>query len=98
MSSSAAATDGWAVLLALLGLAVVSTSVLSVQSVGIRFGRLFAILMVIYGVVMLVMGLSMTIGYVPTAGLSVIYGYGMVLVGGAMALNGVMMSRAPMQI
>ena len=98
MGSSAASADFWAVVLVLLGVAVVATSVLSVQSVGIRFAKLFSILMILYGVGMLAVGVSMTTGYIYSAGISVIYSYGMVLVGGAMVVNGVIMSRTPMQV
>ncbi len=95
----AGAAEGWGVVLLALGLAVVVTSILSVQSIGIRRGKVFSLLMVLYGIVMVAVGLSMTTGYIPmVTGISVIYSYGMVLVGGAMVVNGLMMSRTTMLV
>ena len=99
MDAGAAGAEGWGVVLLALGAAVVVTSILSVQSIGIRRGKVFSLLMVLFGVVMVVVGLSMTTGYIPMAtGISVIYSYGMVLVGGAMVVNGLMMSRTTMLV
>ena len=98
MGSAGMSSDLVAAFLVLLGVAVVATSALSVQSVGMRFAKVFSLLMILYGVAMVAIGVSMTTGYVQSAGLSIIYSYGMVLVGGAMVVNGVMMARSPMQI
>jgi hypothetical protein len=98
MDTSAVSADAWAVLLVVLGIAVIVTSVLSVQTVGVRLGRVFSVLMMVYGVIMLAIGISMTTGYIPAGGISLIYSYGMILVGGAMVANGVVVSRSPMHM
>jgi hypothetical protein len=40
----------------------------------------------------------MTTGYIMAADVSTIYSYGMIIVGAAMVVNGIMMSRNPMPI
>jgi hypothetical protein len=87
---------GWAAVLAVLGALVVATSVLSVTSAGVRHLKAFSLLMVVLGAVMLIVGSLMSGGQM--MGLSLIYGYGMIIVGLLMAINGVMMLRNPMPI
>lgn len=88
----------WAALLVLLGSVVILTSVLSVVSIGIRFARVFALLMIAYGVIMMIVGAGMTTGYIMSGDVATIYSYGMIIVGGAMVVNGIMMSRNPMPL
>ncbi|MDG6926456.1 MAG: hypothetical protein JRN09_07860 [Nitrososphaerota archaeon] len=85
----------WAGLLLVLGTAVVATALLSVISIGFRFARLFSILMMVYGVVMVVVGLVMSSGAVMTTEFSSVYSLGMVVVGAGMTVSGLMMSRSP---
>jgi hypothetical protein len=98
MNGSSVSVYGWAAALIALGVVVIVTSVLSVVSVGIRFGRVFAILMTAYGVTMMIIGAAMTAGYIMATDVSIIYSYGMFLVGAAMLVNGIMMSRNPMPV
>ena len=88
--------SGWAAALALLGALVVGASVLSVTSTGFRHLKAFSVLMVALGLVMLVVGGAMSGGQM--TGLSLIYGYGMIIVGLLMAINGLMMLRNPMPL
>jgi hypothetical protein len=83
----------WAAVLVVLGIVVVITSVLSVLSIEMRRDRVFSLLMVTYGAIMLVIGALLVSGYIVATDLSIIYSYGMVLVGGAMVANGVIASR-----
>jgi hypothetical protein len=83
-------------LLYLLGTAVILTSVLSIMSIGFRFGRWFSILMIVYGGVMMVLGWLMTAGSMQGTAEVALYGYGMLLVGALMLVNGGMMVRSPM--
>jgi hypothetical protein len=85
----------WAAVLVVLGVAVITTSVLSVGSMGFRFARVFSLLMIIYGFIMMAIGLAMSTGYIVSTGVSAVYSLGMLLVGAGMVVNGVMMSRSP---
>jgi hypothetical protein len=98
VNGSSASVYEWAAVLIALGVAVIVTSFLSIVSVGIRFGRVFAILMIAYGVIMMIVGAGMTAGYIMATDVSMIYSYGMFLVGAAMLVNGIMMSRNPMVV
>jgi len=83
-------------LLYLLGAAVILTSIFSIMSIGFRFGRWFSILMIVYGGVMMVLGWLMTAGSMQGTAEVALYGYGMLLVGALMLVNGGMMARTPM--
>lgn len=87
---------GWAAILVALGIAVIVTSILSVGSLGFRFTRLFSLLMVAYGFVMMIIGIAMSTGYIMANDVSEIYSLGMLLVGAGMVVNGVIMSRNPL--
>lgn len=87
---------GWAVILVVLGIAVVLTSILSVGLMGLRFARLFSLLMVAYGFIMMAIGIAMSTGYIMSSDVSEIYSLGMLLVGAGMVVNGLMMSRNQM--
>jgi hypothetical protein len=88
----------WAALLVLLGVAVIVTSILSVVTLGLRFVKVFSLLMIVYGILMMFIGGAMTAGFIMASDVSSIYSYGMVIVGAAMAVNGILMSRNPMPI
>jgi hypothetical protein len=94
MNETSTSVYPWVALLLLLGTAVVVTAVLSVLSVGFRHARLFSVLMV-YGVVMVVVGLIMSAGVLMVGDFSSVYSLGMLVVGAAMLVNGVLMSRSP---
>jgi hypothetical protein len=87
---------GWAALLIVLGAAVVATSVLSVGTLGFKFARIFSYLMVAFGIIMLLIGWAISTGYISSQGVSIIYSAGLVIIGAAMAVNGVMTTRTPM--
>ncbi len=87
---------GWAVVLAGLGVLVVAVSVLSVTSAGVRNLKAFSVLMVVLGLVMAIIGTIMSGGGM--MGAALIYGYGMIIVGVLMVINGAMMLRNPMPI
>lgn len=86
----------WAAILLALGVLVVVVAVFSVMSTGMRHLRGFALLMMALGIVMAIIGGIMSTGSI--VGSSVIYSYGMVIVGILMAVNGVTMLRSPMPI
>jgi hypothetical protein len=86
----------WAAILLALGVLVVVVAVFSVMSTGMRHLRGFALLMVTLGIVMGIIGGIMSTGSI--VGSSVIYSYGMVIVGIIMAANGVSMLRSPVPI
>ena len=86
----------WAVILLALGGLVVVVAVFSVMSTGMRHLRGFALLMVTLGIVMVIIGAIMSTGSI--VGSSVIYSYGMAIVGILMAANGASMLRSPMPI
>jgi hypothetical protein len=98
MNESQVPSYVWAAILIVLGTAVILTSILSVGTIGIRFARVFSVLMVTYGLIMVGIGAAMSTGYIVATGVSVIYSLGMLLVGAGMIANGVMMSRSPMQM
>jgi hypothetical protein len=98
MNGSSVPTYAWVAVLLVLGFLVIVTSIFSVVSIGIRFGRAFSLLMIAYGILMMLIGAAMTTGYIMAVDVSTIYSYGMVIVGAAMAVNGIMMSRNPMPI
>jgi hypothetical protein len=98
MNESSAPTYAWVAILLVLGVVVIVTSIFSVVSIGIRFGRVFSLLMIVYGILMMIIGAAMTTGYIMAADVSTIYSYGMIIVGAAMVVNGIMMSRNPMPI
>lgn len=80
-----------------LGAIVIITAVASMMPVGRGHPRLFSVLMVVYGLVMLLVGASMVGGLV--AMMSTPYlGYAMLVVGTLMIVNGSYMSRAPMRM
>jgi hypothetical protein len=95
MNETSTSVYPWVALLLLLGTAVVVTAVLSVLSVGFRHARLFSVLMMVYGVVMVVVGLIMSAGVLMVGDFSSVYSLGMLVVGAAMLVNGVLMSRSP---
>jgi hypothetical protein len=86
----------WAAILAVLGVLVVVAAALSVMSIGVRYLRGFSLLMVALGLIMAIIGTVMSTGSI--AGSSLIYSYGMVIVGALMAINGVMMLRSPLLV
>jgi hypothetical protein len=86
----------WAAILLALGVLVVVVAVFSVMSTGMRYLRGFALLMVTLGLVMAIIGSVMSTESI--VGSSLIYSYGMVIVGILMAINGVTMLRSPMPI
>jgi hypothetical protein len=98
MNESLVPTYVWVAVLLVLGVVVIVTSIFSVVSIGIRFGRVFSLLMIVYGILMMIIGAAMTTGYIMAADVSTIYSYGMIIVGAAMVVNGIMMSRNPMPI
>ena len=95
MNEGAVPSYAWAAALVVLGVAVIATSVLSVGSMGFRFARAFSLLMIVYGFMMMAIGLAMSTGYIMSTDVSAIYSLGMLLVGAGMVVNGVMMSRNP---
>ncbi len=95
-SSPMVSGDAWAAVLAILGVVVVSAAVLSVTMTGVGHLKGFSLLMVAFGLLMAVVGSLMSAGTIE--GSSVIFSYGMVLVGALMAVDGVMMLRNPMPI
>lgn len=88
--------DAWAAVVTVLGVLSVASAVLSVTTTGVGHLRGFALLMMALGVVMAVIGSLMSSGSIE--GSSVIFSYGMVVVGALMAINGAMMLRTPMPI
>lgn len=94
MDESAVPSYVWAAVLVVLGVAVIATSVLSVGTIGFRFGRLFSLLMILYGFAMMGIGLAMSVGYIASTDVSAIYSLGMLLVGAGMVVNGTMMMRS----
>lgn len=95
MDESAVPSYVWAAVLVVLGVAVITTSVLSVGTIGFRFARVFSLLMILYGFVMMAVGFAMSTGYIVSTDVSAIYSLGMLLVGAGMVVNGVMMMRNP---
>ncbi len=95
MNDSSFPSYGWAAILVVLGVAVIVTSILSVGLMGLRFARLFSLLMIAYGFIMMAIGIAMSAGYIMSSDVSEIYSLGMLLVGAGMVVNGVMMSRNP---
>lgn len=95
MDESAVPSYVWAAVLVVLGVAVITTSVLSVGTIGFRFARIFSLLMILYGFVMMAVGFAMSTGYIVSTDVSAIYSLGMLLVGAGMVVNGVMMMRNP---
>ena len=87
---------GWAAVLALIGVLVVATAILSVTATGVRHLKTFSVLMALLGLIMAIMGTVASSGLL--TGSSLIFGYGMVVVGLLMAINSVMMLRTPMPI
>lgn len=88
----------WAAILVVVGTAVIVTSILSVGTIGVRFLRVFSLLMVVYGLIMVAIGGAMSAGYISMTGFSVVYSLGMLLVGAGMVANGITMVRNPMPI
>jgi hypothetical protein len=86
----------WAAILVVLGVVVVAAAALSVMVIGMRYLRGFSLLMVALGVIMLTIGSIMSTGSI--VGSSVIYSYGMAIVGILMAINGITMLRSPVPI
>lgn len=87
---------GWAAVLVALGILAVATAVLSVTSTGVSHLKGFSVAMAFLGLVMAAVGSVMSSGL--AQGTSLIYGYGMVIVGILMAINGVLMLRSPMPV
>lgn len=83
--------------LVFLGVLVVATTLFSVSVVDNRMARASPILMMAYGIVMVGIGTAMSGGYAGT-GMSLIYSYGMVLVGVLMVANGIAMVRGSSQM
>jgi hypothetical protein len=51
--------------------------------------------MILYGFIMIAIGLAMSTGYIMSTDVSAVYSLGMLLVGAGMVVNGIMMSRSP---
>ncbi|MDG6937668.1 MAG: hypothetical protein JRN16_05175 [Nitrososphaerota archaeon] len=82
----------WGAGVAALGVLVASTSVASVSVFGAAHMRAFGALMVVYGLLMVLVGFAMG-GLASAMGPESLSGFGMLLVGGLMAINGFMMLR-----
>jgi uncharacterized membrane protein HdeD (DUF308 family) len=98
MVNSTPSNLAWIVGLYVLGAAVIISAVLSVMSPGFRFPRLFSALMMAYGAMMIASGWVMTTGNMLGTTDLLLYGYGMVVVGALMFVNGVTMVRSPMSV
>jgi hypothetical protein len=88
----------WILGLYVLGALVIVTAVFSIMSLGIRFSKLFSLLMMAYGGVMIASGLVMTTGNLMGTTDLLLYGYGMLILGALMIVNGLTMIRSPMSI
>jgi len=98
MGTGAGVDLAWVVALFLLGFLVITSSILSVMSVGFRYPKLFAALMILYGAAMMISGWLMVSGGMQgTAELS-LYGYGMLVIGALMMINGGAMIRGSMSL
>lgn len=96
MGVSSSPNYAWIAGLYILGVVVIATTVFSVTSSGIRFARLLSLLMLAFGVIMIISGWFMTTGNMAAGGYATLYGYGMLLVGALMLVNGALMMRSPM--
>lgn len=81
----------------LLGVLVIATSLISTMLIGMRFPRLFSVLMVAYGVVMAAVGWAM-LSEMASTEISSLYTYGMIIVGALMLINGVLMLRTRVEM
>lgn len=86
----------WGAGVAVLGVVVVTSAAVSVTPFGAEHMRAFGALMVAYGVLMLAVGFGMGGGTVSAMDPGSQTGFGMIMVGGLMAINGFMMLRAEM--
>jgi hypothetical protein len=77
---------------AALGISVLASAAASISAFGAAHMRAFGGLMIVYGLLMVLTGLSMG-GMASATGLASFLGFGMLLVGGLMAINGFMMLR-----
>ena len=75
-----------------LGILVATSALASVSAFGAAHMRGFGVLMAVYGLLMLFVGFAMG-GMASAAGQASLPGFGMLLVGGLMAINGFMMLR-----
>jgi hypothetical protein len=82
----------WGGGVAALGALVAASSVASVLASGAVHMRVFGALMVVYGLFMVLVGFTMG-GLASAMGPESMSGFGMLLVGGLMAINGFMMLR-----
>lgn len=85
----------WGAGIAILGVMVAFSSVASVSMFGAAHMRTFGVLMVVYGLLMVLVGFAMG-GLASAMGTESLSGFGMLLVGGLMAINGFMMLRETM--
>jgi len=97
MARAITPNPAWVLGLYILGTLVIISTVLSVMSMGFRFSRPFAILMIVYGIVMIGSGWLMITGKMQGTEL-LLYGYGMVILGGLMIVNGSSMARVPLNV
>lgn len=93
MGESSSSAYIWAAVLIVLGAVVMVTTLLSVATMSTRMGRAAPLLMTTYGVIMTGIGTAMAGGYVVNEGMSLLYSYGMVLVGVLMVANGIIMLK-----
>lgn len=98
MMTTSGPSPWWILGLYSLGALVLVSSVLSIMAIGFRFARLFSLLMVGYGLAMIASGWIMSTGNMFGSSDAALYGYGMLVVGGLMIVNGAMMTRTPMSM
>ena len=95
MAGTSSSTYLWAAILIVLGAVVIATTLLSVATMDTRMGRLAPYLMTAYGVIMAGIGTAMAGEYIINEGMTLLYSYGMVLVGVLMIANGIIMLKGP---
>ena len=78
--------------IATLGVLVFASAVASISAFGASHMKAFGALMIVYGLLMLLTGSSMG-GMASAMGSESLLGFGMLLVGGLMTINGFMMLR-----
>lgn len=86
-----------ALALYLLGILVITTTLLSATFAGMKHSRLLSVLMMVYGVAMVVTGWIMASEMVSTA-ITSLYIYGMIAVGVVMVVNGALMTRSRVEV
>lgn len=85
----------WGVGLSALGVMLLVTAIATVTSLGMRHMKSIGALMILYGVIMLVIGVSMYSEVAPMMGGAALSGPGMLVVGALMVVNGAVMRRPP---